>query len=64
VREIDGEPFGPITDALDDLASDERLRLVNSFEPVPPYDVLERRGFGYETEEVAADECHVYIEHA
>ena len=34
-REIDGEPFGDIVAALDDLPDDGRLVLVNSFEPEP-----------------------------
>jgi len=64
VRTIDGEPFGPITDALAELGPDESLRLVGSFEPVPLYDVLDRRGFEYETTQVADDEWHVLIERA
>lgn len=64
VREIDGEPFSPIMAALDDLAPDETLLLVNSFEPEPLYNVIEGRGMTYETNEVAADEWHVEIEHA
>ena len=64
VREIDGEPFGPIMDALDDLPEGETLELVNSFEPVPLYGVLEGRGFTHETEQVAPDEWHVEIRHA
>lgn len=64
VRDIDGEPFGTIVEALDDLPEDGRLRLVNSFEPVPLYTVLEQRGFTHETEQVADDEWLVRIEHA
>jgi len=64
VREIDGEPFGDITAALDDLDDGETLRLVSSFEPKPLYEVLTDRGFDYETEQVAPDEWHVTIEHA
>lgn len=64
VREIDGEPFGGITAALDDLPEDESLLLINSFEPVPLYDVLERRGFAYETTEAAPDEWYIEITHA
>jgi len=63
VREIDGEPFGDITAALDDLDDGETLRLVSSFEPKPLYEVLTDRGFDYETEQVAPDEWHVAIEH-
>lgn len=62
VRDVEGEPFGDIINALDDLQSDETLLLVNSFEPEPLYDVLERRGFTYASEQVAPDEWHVEIE--
>ncbi|WP_436908332.1 DUF2249 domain-containing protein [Halosimplex marinum] len=60
-REIDGEPFGAILAALDELPSGETLELVNSFEPEPLYDVLDDRGFAHETERVADDEFRVYI---
>jgi uncharacterized protein (DUF2249 family) len=60
-RDIDGEPFGAITDALDDLADDESLLLINSFEPVPLYDVLAERGFEYETSNPASEVWHVEI---
>ncbi|WP_280587823.1 DUF2249 domain-containing protein [Halorubrum sp. Boch-26] len=63
VRERDDPPFPAISDALDELAPDDRLRLVNDFEPVPLYDVLSDRGFEHETERVADDEWHVTIEH-
>lgn len=62
-REIDGEPFGAIVDALEDLPDDETLLLVNSFEPEPLYGVLAQRGFDHETERVADDEWHVHISH-
>jgi uncharacterized protein (DUF2249 family) len=64
VREIDGEPFGAITSALEDLGSTETLLLINSFEPVPLYDVLSSRGFDHETTEVSDDEYHVHIRNA
>jgi len=63
-RELDGEPFGPIMDELDALEPGERLLLVNGFEPVPLYDVLEDRGFDAEATQVADDEWHVVIEPA
>lgn len=50
-REIDGEPFDDIMAALGDLGDEETLVLLNSFEPVPLYDVLEQRGFTHETEQ-------------
>jgi uncharacterized protein (DUF2249 family) len=63
-RQIDGEPFGAIMAALEDLSADESLRLVNSFEPEPLYGVLTERGYTYETEQVDADEWHVHIRRA
>jgi len=64
VRAIDGEPFGDIVATLSDLGQDETLLLINSFEPVPLYDVLEQRGYVHETTQVADDEWHIRIEHA
>jgi len=60
-REIDGEPFSDITAALDDLGADESLLLINSFEPEPLYDVLDRRGFAHRTTNPAEDVWHVEI---
>ncbi|MFC3476740.1 DUF2249 domain-containing protein [Halobacterium litoreum] len=62
-RTIDGEPFGDIVDALDDLGPEETLLLVNGFEPEPLYGVLEERGFDYETER-AGNEWRVYVTRA
>lgn len=64
VREIEGEPFGEIMAALEDLPADESLLLINSFEPEPLYDVLEREGFTHETTNPDPDRWHVQIEHA
>jgi uncharacterized protein (DUF2249 family) len=63
VREIDGEPFSDIVAELDAIDADETFVLVNSFEPEPLYQVLERRGFAYETVQVGDDEWRVAIEH-
>lgn len=60
-REIDGEPFTDIMDALRDLPEDGTLTLINSFEPVPLYQVLEERGYDYQTNRVGEDEWHVAI---
>jgi len=64
VREIDGEPFGDIMSALEDLPADETLTLVNSFEPVPLYEVLERKGYSHDTTQVDDDLWRVEIVHA
>lgn len=61
VREIDGEPFGEIMSALEKLDAGETLRLVSSFEPVPLYDVLSKRGFDHDTEQLSEEEYHVLI---
>lgn len=64
VRTIDGEPFSDIMAALEGLDEDETLVLVNSFEPEPLYNVLEQRGYVYETTYVGNDEWRVSITHA
>jgi uncharacterized protein (DUF2249 family) len=61
VRDVDGEPFKQIMNALDSVGESEALRLVNSFEPVPLYDVLSKKGYQYDTEQVADEEWHVTI---
>ena len=61
VREIEGAPFEPIMDAIDDLEDDERLLLIAPFEPVPLYEVLDRKGFSHETATPEPGEYHVQI---
>jgi len=61
-REIDGEPFSDIMDALDGLDAGETMLLVNSFEPAPLYEVLSQRGFSHDATRVGAEEWHVEIE--
>jgi len=43
------EPFGKIMSAVSSLAPGQPLVLVNSFEPVPLYGVLEQQGFTHQT---------------
>lgn len=64
VREIDGEPFDDIMNAIEALDADETLRLINDFEPTPLYGVLDARGFQYEASEVDEGVWHIDIEHA
>lgn len=63
VRDVDGEPFGEIMDAVEDLPADEGLLLINSFEPQPLYQVLEERGFTYETTNPGSERWYVEIRH-
>lgn len=64
VREIDGQPFDDIVAALDDLPDGETLLLVNSFEPEPLYEVLDERGFDFETSYATSGEWRVEITRA
>lgn len=64
VREIDGAPFDDIVAALDALDTNDRLRLVAPFEPIPLYDVLDERGFDYRSEQPEEGLFHVLIEAA
>lgn len=47
--------------AVDGLDDEESPLLVNSFEPVPLYDVLAEREFTHETANPAEDEWYVEI---
>ncbi|MFB6080363.1 MAG: DUF2249 domain-containing protein [Haloferacaceae archaeon] len=64
VRQIDGEPYGPIMAALEELSDDETLVLHNDFEPEPLYAQLERLGFDYRTRQVEPDLWQVLVERA
>lgn len=63
VRKTDGEPFGDIMAALEELPREESLLLINSFEPQPLYEVLEQRGFRHETTTPDSDVWYVKISH-
>jgi uncharacterized protein (DUF2249 family) len=63
VRKTDGEPFGDIMAALEDLPNGESLLLINSFEPQPLYGVLEQRGFQHETTTPDSEVWYVKISH-
>ncbi|AGB32197.1 hypothetical protein C488_11013 [Natrinema pellirubrum DSM 15624] len=64
VREIDGPPFDDIMAALEELETEQRLRLIAPFEPKPLYEVLDDRGFTHESREREGGVWHVLIEHA
>jgi uncharacterized protein (DUF2249 family) len=53
------EPFGAIMEAVRKVAAGEILRLRNSFEPVPLYDVLRMRGFEHVTDKLADDDWEI-----
>lgn len=61
--EIEGQPFGEIMSALEELPADESLLLINSFEPEPLYEVLKQRGFEYETTNPESEVWYVKVTH-
>lgn len=54
------DPFMNIMNASNQLKEDEILLLINSFEPIPLYTVLGKKGFDHWTEKVD-DAFHVYF---
>ena len=64
VRDVEGEPFDRIVEALESLPEGGTLTLINSFEPEPLYGVLEARGFDHETRRAGPEEWRVVIAHA
>lgn len=53
------EPFGAIMEAARKVGPGEILRLRNSFEPVPLYDLLHMRGFKHLTRQLASDDWEI-----
>lgn len=61
-RDIEGEPFEHIMESLNELEDDGCLLLINSFEPKPLYQILESKGYTYESSQIDEDEWHIQIE--
>lgn len=55
------EPFDAIMGAVAGLGPDQSLLLINSFEPVPLFRVMEKRGFGYTCTEIGPEEYHIHF---
>jgi len=53
------EPFDAIMAAVAGLPPDRSLLLINSFEPVPLFRVMESRGFEHACTQVGPEEYHV-----
>lgn len=53
------EPFEAIMNAVGSLAPDQEFLLVNSFEPIPLYRVMDKRGFTHQTTEISPEEWHI-----
>ena len=54
-----GEPFTAIMDAVKGLGSGQALRLLATFEPVPLYGVLAKKGFDHAAREVGGGDWEV-----
>ena len=54
-----GEPFGEIMATVASLASNEGLRLLVPFRPVPLFDALGSKGFVYEDREIGGGDWEV-----
>lgn len=55
------EPFSKIMSAIEALADDQVLHLRATFEPVPLFRVMERRGFSHRADAHAPDDWSVYF---
>ncbi len=53
------EPFGRIMAAVASLRGGQALTLINSFEPVPLYEVLAGQGFEHETQRTAEGDWQI-----
>jgi uncharacterized protein (DUF2249 family) len=54
-----GEPFSAIMEAVNGLAAGQSFRLLATFEPVPLYGVLAKRGFGHAVREIGGGDWEV-----
>ncbi len=54
-----GEPFTVIMDTVRGLGSGQALRLLATFEPVPLYGVLAKKGFGHAAREIGGGDWEV-----
>jgi len=59
LQERGEEPFAAIMNAVRQVAPGEVLRLRNTFEPVPLYDVLRMRGFDHVSRQLSQDDWEV-----
>lgn len=58
------EPFSAIMEAARKVEQGQVLRLRNTFEPLPLYDVLGQRGFDYWAHQVAEDDWEILFFHS
>lgn len=61
VRGVAGNFLDGIKKQAAELAAGEGLEIVQTFEPIPLYEVMEILGYEYHTEKVAENEYHAYF---
>ena len=61
VRGVQGNFFPGLKMQAAKMAMGEGLEVIQSFEPIPLYEVMEDMGFEYRTEKVADAEYHTYF---
>lgn len=54
------DPFKSIMKTIKEMNADEMLHLINSFEPVPLYPVMQTKGYTYSSEK-RGDEWHIWF---
>ncbi len=54
-----GEPFTVIMDAVKELKPGQPLRLLATFEPIPLYSVLGKKGFGHTAQKLGDDDWEI-----
>lgn len=53
------DPFERIMGAVTELAPGQDLLLINTFEPLPLYKVMEKKGFGHQSRERVPGEWEI-----
>lgn len=59
IPRVGGEPLKSIIEAVDGLASGQALRLLATFEPVPLYRLLAKKGFDHAAREIGGGDWEV-----
>ncbi|MGI5173763.1 DUF2249 domain-containing protein [Treponema sp. OMZ 840] len=61
VRQLQGNFFPGLKKKAESLKAGEGLVIIQRFEPHPLYEVFEKMGFEYHTEEIAENEFHAFF---
>ena len=61
VRGIQGNFFAGLKRQAEQISANSGLEVIQSFEPIPLYEVMEELGFEHHTEQTADAEFHVYF---